>query len=128
PLGSPYGTSVIAAYRSAGQLKDLSERIWFLWTICSHAQYIILGSIVTRCPSMSLAPSALLQLDSACELFSKAASGFKANKVYEYLNSFQQPASASASQHSHHTSSMNGSAPSSFLNTSRILYGPSQLH
>jgi hypothetical protein len=43
PLGSPYGTSVIAAYRSAGslvalmrnlhsQLKDLSERIWFLWT------------------------------------------------------------------------------------------------
>lgn len=43
PLGSPYGTSVIAAYRSAGslvalmrnlhgQLTDLSERVWFLWT------------------------------------------------------------------------------------------------
>jgi hypothetical protein len=43
PLGSPYGTSVIAAYRSAGsliqlmrnlhtQLKEPSERIWFLWT------------------------------------------------------------------------------------------------
>ncbi len=42
PLGSPYGTSVIAAYRSAGslialmrnlhtQLKEPSERIWFLW-------------------------------------------------------------------------------------------------
>ena len=30
---------------------------------------------------MSLAPSALLQLDSACELFSKAARGFQANKV-----------------------------------------------
>lgn len=42
---------------------------------------IILGSIVTRCPSMSLAPSALVQLDSACELFSKAASGFRATKV-----------------------------------------------
>lgn len=39
PLGSPYGTSVIAAYRSAGslvalmrnlhsQLKEPSERIW----------------------------------------------------------------------------------------------------
>ena len=42
---------------------------------------IILGSIVTRCPSMSLAPSALVQLDSACELFSVAARGFKANKV-----------------------------------------------
>lgn len=43
PLGSPYGTSVIAAYRSAGslvalmrnlytQLKVPSERMWFLWT------------------------------------------------------------------------------------------------
>ncbi|KAI6044218.1 fungal-specific transcription factor domain-containing protein [Pisolithus marmoratus] len=43
PLGSPYGTSVIAAYRSAGslvalmrnlhtQIKEPSERIWFLWT------------------------------------------------------------------------------------------------
>jgi hypothetical protein len=36
---------------------------------------------VTRCPSMSLAPSALVQLDSACELFSKAARGFRATKV-----------------------------------------------
>ena len=43
PLGSPYGSSFIAAYRSAGslvalvrnihsQLKELSERMWFLWT------------------------------------------------------------------------------------------------
>jgi hypothetical protein len=43
PLSSTYGTSVIAAYRSAGslvalmrdlhsQLKDPSERMWFLWT------------------------------------------------------------------------------------------------
>ena len=30
---------------------------------------------------MSLAPSSLAQLDSACELFSKAARGFRANKV-----------------------------------------------
>jgi len=42
---------------------------------------IVLGSIVTRCPSMSIAPSALQQLDSACELFSVAASGFRADKV-----------------------------------------------
>lgn len=43
PLGSPYGSSFIAAYRSAGslvalvrnihsQLKELSERMWFFWT------------------------------------------------------------------------------------------------
>ena len=42
---------------------------------------IILGSIVTRCPSMSLAPSALVQLDSACDLFSKTAKNFHAEKV-----------------------------------------------
>lgn len=41
----------------------------------------MLGSIVTRCPSMSLAPSALVQLDSACDLFSKTAHGFRATKV-----------------------------------------------
>ncbi|KAG6888565.1 hypothetical protein C0995_007354 [Termitomyces sp. Mi166 len=95
PLGSPYGTSVIAAYRSAGslvalmrnlhtQLKELSERIW-IWQI-------VLGSIVTRCPSMSLAPSALVQLDSACELFSKAARGFRAQKVLNIMINLQEKA------------------------------------
>ncbi|EIN06066.1 hypothetical protein PUNSTDRAFT_54365 [Punctularia strigosozonata HHB-11173 SS5] len=92
PLGSPYGTSVIAAYRSAGSLvalmrnlhsqlkKGPNERTWFLWGhVFSCA--IVLGSIVTRCPSMSLAPSALLQLDSACELFSRTADLFRAQKV-----------------------------------------------
>lgn len=42
---------------------------------------IVLGSMVTRCPSMSLAPSALVQLNAACELFAKAADGFGAQKV-----------------------------------------------
>ncbi|KAJ4464687.1 fungal-specific transcription factor domain-containing protein [Lentinula lateritia] len=99
PLGSPYGTSVIAAYRSAGslvalmrnlhnQLQDLSQRLWFLWTHMFSCA-IILGSIVTRCPSMSLAPSALVQLDSACELFSKAASGFRATKVLKIMLDLQ---------------------------------------
>ncbi|KAG6897388.1 hypothetical protein C0992_002051 [Termitomyces sp. T32_za158] len=102
PLGSPYGTSVIAAYRSAGslvalmrnlhtQLKELSERIWFLWTHMFSCA-IVLGSIVTRCPSMSLAPSALVQLDSACELFSKAARGFRAQKVLSIMITLQEKA------------------------------------
>ncbi|KAL0953455.1 hypothetical protein HGRIS_004688 [Hohenbuehelia grisea] len=105
PLGSPYGTSVIAAYRSAGslvalmrnlhtQLKETSERIWFLWTHMFSCA-IVLGSIVTRCPSMSLAPSALVQLDSACELFSKAAPGFRAGKVLEIMLRLQAKAHAS---------------------------------
>nr|GAT44715.1 predicted protein [Mycena chlorophos] len=102
PLGSPYGTSVIAAYRSAGslvalmrnlhsQVTELSERIWFLWTHMFSCA-IILGSIVTRCPSMSLAPSALVQLDSACELFAKAARGFRAGKVLNIMLRLQEKA------------------------------------
>ncbi len=49
--------------------------------ICLCPPQVVLGSIVTRCPSMSLAPSALVQLDSACELFSKVAKTFRAEKV-----------------------------------------------
>jgi hypothetical protein len=105
PLGSPYGTSVIAAYRSAGslialmrnlhsQLQQPMERMWFLWTHMFSCA-IILGSIVTRCPSLSLAPSALVQLDSACALFSKAARGFKAEKVLEVMVKLREKAHAS---------------------------------
>ncbi|OAX41366.1 hypothetical protein K503DRAFT_712687 [Rhizopogon vinicolor AM-OR11-026] len=109
PLGSPYGTSVIAAYRSAGslvalmrnlhtQLKEPSERIWFLWGHMFSCA-IILGSVVTRCPSMSLAPSALVQLDSACELFSKAARGFRAQSVLEVMLVLRDKAHLSLNEH-----------------------------
>ncbi|KAH9044225.1 fungal-specific transcription factor domain-containing protein [Lactarius hengduanensis] len=105
PLGSPYGTSVIAAYRSAGslialmrnlhsQLREPLERMWFLWTHMFSCA-IILGSIVTRSPSLSLAPSALVQLDSACTLFSKAAKGFRAEKVLEIMVKLREKAHAS---------------------------------
>jgi hypothetical protein len=91
PLGSPFGTSVIAAYRSAWSLIALvrnlhaglrhpTERMWFVWANLFSC-VVILGSIVTRCPSLTLAPSALVQLDSAVELFSKVAPGFRAEKV-----------------------------------------------
>ncbi|KAF8630741.1 hypothetical protein AX17_005336 [Amanita inopinata Kibby_2008] len=109
PLGSPYGTSVLAAYRSAGslvalmrnlhtQLREPSERIWFLWTHMFSCA-IVLGSIVTRCPSMGIAPSALAQLDSACELFSKAARGFRANKVLGVMLHLQRKAHFSLDEH-----------------------------
>ena len=101
PLGRPYSGSFIAAYRSVGslvalvrnihsQLKELTERMWFLWThllSCSvgrsaiNSEYTLIGSIVTRCPSMSLASSALVQHDSACDLFAKTAKHFHAEKV-----------------------------------------------
>jgi hypothetical protein len=43
---------------------------------------------VTRCPSINLAPSALSQLDSACEVFAKVADGFGAQKVLVSGTSF----------------------------------------
>ncbi|KAI0741490.1 fungal-specific transcription factor domain-containing protein [Daedaleopsis nitida] len=105
PLGSPYGGSFIAAYRSAGslvalvrnihsQLKELTERMWFLWTHLFSCS-IILGSIVTRCPSMSLAPSALVQLDSACDLFTKTARFFHAENVLNIMLRLREKAHAS---------------------------------
>ncbi|OBZ66412.1 GTP-binding protein Rho3 [Grifola frondosa] len=105
PFGSPYGASFIAAYRSAGslvalvrnihsQLKELTERMWFLWTHLFSCS-IILGSIVTRCPSMSLAPSALVQLDSACDLFAKTARHFHAEKVLGIMLRLREKAHAS---------------------------------
>ncbi|EJD07479.1 uncharacterized protein FOMMEDRAFT_115738 [Fomitiporia mediterranea MF3/22] len=105
PLGSPYGTSVIAAYRSAGslvalvrdldsQLPEPTERLWFLWTHLFSCA-VVLGSIVTRCPSMSLAPSALVQLDSACELFDRVANKFRANKVLGIMQTLRQKAHTS---------------------------------
>ncbi|EKM50390.1 uncharacterized protein PHACADRAFT_263672 [Phanerochaete carnosa HHB-10118-sp] len=108
PLGSPYGSSFIAAYRSAGslvalvrnihsQLKELTERMWFLWTHLFSCS-IILGSIVTRCPSMSLAPSALVQLDAACDLFSKTAHLFHAEKVLAIMLNLRERAHASLAQ------------------------------
>ncbi|KAI0691234.1 hypothetical protein BC835DRAFT_1279571 [Cytidiella melzeri] len=109
PLGSPYGTSFIAAYRSAGslvalvrnihsQLKELTERMWFLWTHLFSCS-IILGSIVTKCPSMSLAPSALLQLDAACDLFSKTAHIFHAEKMLSIMLNLREKARASLTQY-----------------------------
>ncbi|KIY52929.1 hypothetical protein FISHEDRAFT_69385 [Fistulina hepatica ATCC 64428] len=102
PLGSPYGTSVIAAYRSAGslvalmrnlhaQLREPSERIWFLWTHMFSCA-IVLGSIVTKCPSLSLAPSALAQLDGACELFQQTADKFRARRVLMIMLQLRQRA------------------------------------
>ncbi|KAF9454249.1 hypothetical protein P691DRAFT_443633 [Macrolepiota fuliginosa MF-IS2] len=102
PLRSPYHDSVMAAYHSAetlvglvrnlhSQLEVACERMWFLWAHIFSCS-IILGSIVTRCPFMSIAPSALDQLDLACELFSKTAAGFRATNVLRIMLRLQQRA------------------------------------
>ncbi|KAJ6599161.1 fungal-specific transcription factor domain-containing protein [Mycena vulgaris] len=83
PLRSPYAPSFLAAYRCAsGMIKanlnhferfpELCCRWWMVWTHLFSAA-IIVGCIVTRSPSSSMAPTAFIELGLACDLFEKGA-------------------------------------------------------
>ncbi|KAJ6509940.1 fungal-specific transcription factor domain-containing protein [Mycena vitilis] len=81
PLRSPYAPSFLAAYRCAsGMIKanlnhferHLCCRWWVVWTHLFSAA-IIVGCIVTRSPSSSMAPTAFIELGLACDLFEKGA-------------------------------------------------------
>ncbi|KAJ7129786.1 fungal-specific transcription factor domain-containing protein [Mycena epipterygia] len=83
PLRSPYAPSFLAAYRCAsGMIKanlnhferfpELCCRWWVVWTHLFSAA-IIVGCIVTRSPSSSMAPTAFIELGLACDLFEKGA-------------------------------------------------------
>ncbi|KAF7355229.1 Zn(2)-C6 fungal-type domain-containing protein [Mycena sanguinolenta] len=76
PLRSPYAPSFLAAYRCAsGMIKanlNHFERWWVIWTHLFSAA-IIVGCIVTRSPSSSMAPTAFIELGLACDLFEKGA-------------------------------------------------------
>ncbi|PPQ64700.1 hypothetical protein CVT24_008327 [Panaeolus cyanescens] len=83
PLKSPYSPSFLAAYRCAsGMIKsslnhydrfpELCGRWWGIWTHLFSAA-IIVGCIVTRSPSSSMAPAAFIELGLACDLFQKGA-------------------------------------------------------
>ncbi|KAF4619863.1 hypothetical protein D9613_005134 [Agrocybe pediades] len=83
PLQSPYSPSFLAAYRCAsGVIKaslnhydrfpELCGRWWGIWTHLFSAA-IIVGCIVTRSPSSSMASSAFIELGLACDLFEKGA-------------------------------------------------------
>lgn len=83
PLKSIYAPSFLAAYRaSATILKCVKEqfnawptscaRHWTMWTFAFSAA-VVFGTVVTRGPRSPLAASAMVELDQACVLFSKAA-------------------------------------------------------
>ena len=100
PLRSQYGPSFLATYRSATHIlktireefelvPQLSARYWMPWTYAfssavsmtcdamnlrsaTHRLQIVVGTVVTRGPSSSYAPSSLQELDHACELFIRA--------------------------------------------------------
>ncbi|KAH7916204.1 fungal-specific transcription factor domain-containing protein [Hygrophoropsis aurantiaca] len=83
PLCSPYAPSFLAAYRCASviikttvcnfqQFPDLFSRWWTMWNHLFSAA-IIVGTIVTRAPSSTMAPAALIELDLAVDLFSRGS-------------------------------------------------------
>ncbi|KAH7922442.1 hypothetical protein BV22DRAFT_1037465 [Leucogyrophana mollusca] len=83
PLRSPYAPSFLAAYRCASaiikttvcnfqQFPDLFSRWWTMWNHLFSAA-IIVGTIVTRAPSSTMAPAALIELDLAFDLFTRGS-------------------------------------------------------
>lgn len=83
PLRSQYAPSFLATYRSAMHvLKSIREefeivpalcaRFWMPWTY-AFSSAVVFGSIVTRGPGSSMAPSSLQELDMACQLFMSAS-------------------------------------------------------
>ncbi|EDR10554.1 uncharacterized protein LACBIDRAFT_317113 [Laccaria bicolor S238N-H82] len=83
PIKSQYAPSFLAGYRSActiiGSVKQQFAmfpaqiaRFGVLWTHASSAT-VMLASVVTHSSKCKVAPAALMELYSACELFASAA-------------------------------------------------------
>ncbi|PCH44570.1 hypothetical protein WOLCODRAFT_26859 [Wolfiporia cocos MD-104 SS10] len=83
PLSSPYAPSFLAANRCASiilksfihhheRCGPLCSRFWGMWTHAFSAA-IIIGATVARMPQSTMAPSALLELDLAVEVFKKGS-------------------------------------------------------
>ncbi|KIK61336.1 hypothetical protein GYMLUDRAFT_42922 [Collybiopsis luxurians FD-317 M1] len=84
PIKSQYAPSFLAGYRSACDLlnavrKQFTKfpaqiaRFWVLWTH-AFSSTVMISSVVTHGSRSKVAPAALLELKSACELFKQAAS------------------------------------------------------
>ncbi|KAL4249924.1 hypothetical protein ABKN59_002007 [Abortiporus biennis] len=81
PLRSPYAPSFLAA-----------NRFWSIWTHAFTAA-VILGSTVIRCPSATMAPSSLIELDLALGVFKRGASQSKrARKAVPILQTLKDKA------------------------------------
>ncbi|KAJ6610613.1 fungal-specific transcription factor domain-containing protein [Mycena sp. CBHHK59/15] len=83
PLDSPYAASFLAAYRGASSIikSDLSSfslypdhfhRWWPIWKSLVNAAFIV-GSIVAKCPTSEIAPTAFMELQAAVELVERGA-------------------------------------------------------
>ncbi|KAF9482496.1 hypothetical protein BDN70DRAFT_875065 [Pholiota conissans] len=133
PLQSPFAPSFLATYRCASgiikaslnhydRFPELCGRWWGIWTHLFSAA-IIVGCIVTRSPSSSMASSAFIELGLACDLFEKGASqSLRARSGLAILYKMRERAFQIYSQF--RTGNPN---PSKILSTDRPDYGDDEL-
>ncbi|EMD39103.1 hypothetical protein CERSUDRAFT_112795 [Gelatoporia subvermispora B] len=110
PLSSPYAPSVLAANRCASVLiksfvhhhercPELCARFWGMWTHAFSAA-VILGCTVTRCPHVTMAPSALVDLDLAVSFFQRGANlSLRARQALPILRNLRDRATQAYSQY-----------------------------
>ncbi|RDB28185.1 putative transcriptional regulatory protein C1F7.11c [Hypsizygus marmoreus] len=103
PIKSQYAPSFLAGYRSActiiGSVKQQFSmfpaqiaRFWVLWTHAFSAA-VMLASVVTHSSQSKVAPAALLELRTACDLFQQASTyGGRAVKFLPILRRLQMKA------------------------------------
>ncbi|TEB32701.1 hypothetical protein FA13DRAFT_1662397 [Coprinellus micaceus] len=103
PIKSQYAPSFLAGYRSACTIVNSVKaqftrfpsqiaRFWVLWTHAFSAS-VMISSVVTHSPKCKVAPAALLELKTACDLFEAAAShGGRAGKFLPILKRLQTKA------------------------------------
>ncbi|KAG7093648.1 hypothetical protein E1B28_007310 [Marasmius oreades] len=119
PLKSTYAPSFLAAYRASGTLlKSVREqfatwpntagRYWSMWTFAFSAA-VVFGTVVTRGPRSPLAQSAMIELDQACILFSKAAAySLRASRALPILTKLREKAQCALVSVRNETSPMSG--------------------
>lgn len=109
PLGGRYGPSVLAAHSTAcsfinlikslhSQQPLMAERTWFFLTHVFSCS-IVLGAIVTKCPSMGLSRSALSNLESSYALFKSVSHNPRVAKVLPILGRLVKRAVASMEEY-----------------------------
>lgn len=103
PLKSVYAPSFLASYRAASTiLRSVREqfnlfpnscsRFWTMWTFAFTAA-VVFGTVVTRGPRSPLAQSAMMELEQACILFTKASKySIRALKALPILNRLDEKA------------------------------------
>jgi len=102
PLGSPFGYSVRASFRSACIIiakiaglfekePELSVRIWLYWTQL-FTSCLVLGAIVVRSPNCIFASTALAELDGAYELMDRAKAGVRPAAILPQVRKLREKA------------------------------------